>query len=97
MKTLIAFTLLSILGVSNAFAKNACEVLSSKAVTDIVVTEYNLGWSVEDARCELAPNKGAVLCFVFGSHEDGAGTKDFQVVVSRDCKKVYDVRLIGEE
>lgn len=96
MKTLILLSLALALPLSNAFAQNTCEIKASKAVAKIATID-NQGWVVHGANCEKAPNSSAILCEVFGSHEDGAGSKDFLVVLSHDCKVVYKIRLTGEE
>ena len=88
--------LISTLSSSIVFANSTCEVIASKAVNKLERAN-NKSWRVELAECSEAANGKVNLCEVSGSNGDGAGDKNFLVVLSENCSKVLEVRLIGEE
>ncbi len=88
--------LLGLLALTSLSASASCEKLAEKAVLK-AATKNNEGWEIMETNCLTAENKKVNLCEVFGSHEDGAGTKSFLVVLSLDCRAVLEVRLTGEE
>jgi len=79
-----------------SFAATKCDKIAKKSVMGIV-TQNNKGWHVHSSVCTKATSSNVNLCKVSGSHVDGAGSKDFLVVMSTDCKTVYEVRLTAEE
>ena len=91
-------TLVGLLTLSFSTMANLCESNASKAVeTKVNVFGKKKSWHAESATCELAGNRKVNICEVSGSNGDGAGDKTFTVVLSADCKKLFAVRLTGEE
>lgn len=98
MKSLILVA--SIFFTSYSFATTpVCEKTVSLAVKKEVKKhrQDSSQFRVEYVDCQLASNHKVYLCEVTGSNGDGAGDMSFLAVLSADCKKVYEVRLIGQE
>ncbi len=90
-----AFSLAAmILFVSTASMAGVCESRASRAAQNTVEDPE---FRVEMVSCALAPNKKVTICDVSGSNGDGAGDKEYRVVLDRSCKKVYRIDLTGEE
>ena len=108
MKSLITFSFLIFLGALASASQKArpvdgrgsmepCARRASYAVKALdTEKKYDRG-GIMPYNCEIADNKAAVLCGVSATKGEGSAADTFLVVLSKDCKKVYRVELIGEE
>lgn len=92
MKLILTLTLA--LGSLGIHAQTACEKTAAKAAE----REVGGSWHADVSVCKEAPNKKVHICKVIGGFsESSEGSKQFEVVVSKNCKKDMDVRLKLEE
>lgn len=81
----------------NGHITNNCYNRATRATERFVEEGLYDKNGIASHHCELAPNKKAVICDVAANKGNGAATDAYLVVLSRDCRKVYRVELVGEE